>query len=51
MRKKQKSRGQRVNVLDTGKELARDVKADRRVKYKGRDKRSWFGDSAWMHYE
>lgn len=37
-RKKQKSRVQRVNVLDTGNELARDVKAARRVEYKERDR-------------
>ena len=36
--KKQKSRVQRVNVLDTGKELARDVKTARRVEYKERDR-------------
>ena len=36
--KKQKSRVQRVNVLDTGKELGRDVKAAKRVEYKERDR-------------
>ena len=35
---KKKSRVQRINVLDTGKELARDVKAAKRVKYIERDR-------------